>query len=221
MKKSLTVLLVALLSAGAVATATPQTQFNRGEFQIDIGAWSPMANISRGTGFSHSWDFAGGLTYGLSDKLALQYQYWGLKSKSRDYSDHSDLSGQQHEVNLLYSLSPKIAAYTGYSRIHFSKSDADGPYDSNDTNSVAQIGVIAKTSVAKNLDIYAKGALGTHKTSLWEAGLGYSFTPDLDFSMGYRHLDTDRHSSVHDSNGTFQGMIAMLSYRFGAPKAQK
>ena len=62
MKKSLTVLLVALLSAGAVATATPQTQFNRGEFQIDLGAWSPMANISRGTGFSHSWDFAGGLT---------------------------------------------------------------------------------------------------------------------------------------------------------------
>lgn len=221
MKKKLDVLLVTLLSACAVATATPQTQFNKNELQLDLGAWNPMANISKGTGFSHTWDFAGGLTYGLSDKLGLQYQYWGLKSDSRDYSDHTDMSGQQHEVNLLYSVSPKLAAYAGYSHINFSKDDVDGTNHSNDTNNIAQIGLIAKTPIAKNLDVYAKGALGTCQTSLWEAGLGYSFTKDLDLSVSYRHLNTDRPSSHRDYSGTFQGAVVMLSYRFGAPKAAK
>jgi hypothetical protein len=38
--------------------------------------------------FGHSWNFAGGLTYGLADKLGLQYQYWGLKSKSENSSSY-------------------------------------------------------------------------------------------------------------------------------------
>ena len=220
MKRKLAALLVALLSVSAVATATPQTQFNKGELQVDLGAWDYQANISRGTGFFHTWDFAGGLTYGLSDKLALQYQYWGLKNKTYDATDHTDLSGQQHEVNLLYSITPKIAAYVGYSRIHFAKDDVDGPRNSSDTQNVAQLGVIAKTPIAKNLDIYAKGAVGTCQTSLWEAGLGYSFTPDLDLSLGYRHLNTDRNTNQR-SSATFQGVVAMLSYRFGGPKVNR
>jgi hypothetical protein len=37
MKKSLAALVVALVAASAVATATPQTEFNKGEFQLGPG----------------------------------------------------------------------------------------------------------------------------------------------------------------------------------------
>ena len=62
--------------------------------------------------------------------------------------------------------------------------------DVSNTNNVAQIGLIAKAPLAKNLDFYAKGAVGTKKTTMWEAGLGYSITPDLDINAGYRYLTT-------------------------------
>jgi OOP family OmpA-OmpF porin len=216
-KKSLAALVVALVAASAVATATPQTQFNQGQFQIDLGAWNPGASVSSDTNFKHNWNFAGGLTYGLTDRLGLQYQYWGLRSNTEDSSFVSDISGQQQEVNLIYSLSPKIAAYAGYNRIHYNADIIGGPtFDK--VNNVAQLGLVAKTAIAKNLDIYAKGALGTQNTSLWEAGLGYSFTPDLDLSAGYRHLNTKNYD---EHSATFKGMVAMLSYRFGGHKAAK
>ena len=218
MKKSLAALVVALVAASAVATATPQTEFNKGEFQLDLGAWNPGASISNDAYFGHSWNFAGGLTYGLADKLGLQYQYWGLKSKSENSDAYSDLTGQQQEINLLYSLAPKVAAYVGYNRLH-AEIDANPEFSSTEkTNNVAQLGLVAKTAIAKNLDVYAKGAVGTKHTSLWEAGLGYSFTKDLDLSVGYRHVNTE---NIDEHSATAKGIVTMLSYRFGGHKAEK
>lgn len=147
MKKSLAALVVALVAASAVATATPQTEFNKGEFQRDLGAWNPGASISNDADFGHSWNFAGGLTYGLADKLGLQYQYWGLKSKSENSDAYSDLTGQQQEINLLYSLAPKVAAYVGYNRLH-AEIDANPLFSSTEkTNNVAQLGLDRKSVV--------------------------------------------------------------------------
>lgn len=217
MKKSIAALVIALVAASAVASATPQTEFNKGEFQLDLGAWNPVADMDNTVTHSHSWNFAGGLTYGLADRLALQYQYWGIKSKSDNPSIYSDVTGQQQEINLLYSLAPKIAVYGGYNRINPSI-DFYHLGSHGSANNVAQLGLIAKTALAKNLDIYAKGALGTKHTSLWEAGLGYSFTKDLDLSVGYRHLNTEHND---DHSATYKGIVTMLSYRFGGHKAAK
>jgi OOP family OmpA-OmpF porin len=219
MKKSLAALVVALVAASAVASATPQTEFNQGEFQIDLGAVNTGADVSNDATFGHSWNFAGGLTYGLANKVGLQYNYWGLKSKSDNTDAYSDLKGQDQEINILYSVAPKVAAFAGYNRIHASI-DGYGINDGTDefTNNVAQLGLVAKTEIAKNLDIYARGAVGTKHTSLWDAGLGYSFTKDMDLSVGYRHLNTEL---TDDHSATFKGMYAMLSYRFGGHKAEK
>jgi OOP family OmpA-OmpF porin len=215
MKKSLAALVVALVAASAVATATPQTEFNKGEFQLDLGAWDPVADMASQLDSNHKWNFAGGLTYGLADKLGLQYQYWGIKS-GVNTTGYSDISGQQQEINLLYSLAPKVAVYGGYNRINPSIDFYGASHGS--ANNVAQLGLIGKTAIAKNLDVYAKGALGTKNTSLWEAGLGYSFTKDLDLSVGYRHLNT-KHNDEHSA--TYKGIVTMLSYRFGGHKAAK
>ena len=57
---------------------------------------------------------------------------------------------------------------------------------------------------------------------MWEAGLGYSITPDLDISAGYRYLNTkladggdSTFGNKDDANISYKGFIAGLSYRFG------
>ena len=57
---------------------------------------------------------------------------------------------------------------------------------------------------------------------MWEAGLGYSITPDLDINAGYRYLNTkladkgDMPGLKDDANISYKGFIAGLSYRFGS-----
>ena len=111
----------------------------------------------------------------------MQYNYYGLKTKS------PSLDSNSQEVNAIYSLDQNLAVYAGWNRIHNS---LDDNYFGSKTNNVAQIGVIAKANLTDKLDVYGKAALGTQKTSLWEAGLGYSITQDLDVNAGYRYLNT-------------------------------
>lgn len=223
-RKSLVLAAVMAACATSFAFATPQTQWEQGQWQIDLGAWNPEASVDadkilgNGHGGDVStdtkWNFQGGLSYGLSDKLALQYGYYGLKT---DYKDNDVTDGEQHEVNLVYSINKNFAAYAGWSRIN----NEIGNW--SQANNIAQIGLIAKAPLAKNLDFYAKGALGTKSTSMWEAGLGYSITKDLDISAGYRYLNTklaDKNevavgTPVQDANISYKGFIAGLSYRFG------
>ena len=44
-----------------------------------------------------AWNFNGGVTYGLTDKAAAQFQYYGLNS--------DDTDGRSHELNLLLQCS--------------------------------------------------------------------------------------------------------------------
>lgn len=220
-KKSLVLAAVMAACATSFAFATPQTQWEQGQWQLDLGAWNPKAEVD-GDNFigglhpdstDSKWNFQGGLSYGLSDKLALQYGYYGLKTDGN--GQLPDTEGDEHEVNLVYSLNKNFAVYAGWNRINNDLGNW------SQTNNVAQIGLIAKAQLAHNLDIYAKGALGTKSTSMWEAGLGYSITPDLDISAGYRYLNTELADEGElvglkdDANITYKGFIAGLSYRFG------
>lgn len=226
-KKSLVLAAVMAACATSFAFATPQTQWNQGQWQLDLGAWNSKASVDSSNwakdkwpggqeDTDSKWDFQGGLGYGLSDKWALQYNYYGLKTKS-DNNKSYKTDGDEHEVNLVYSINKNFAAFAGWNRI---KNESE---DVSQTNNVAQIGLIAKAPLAKNLDFYAKGAVGTKKTTMWEAGLGYSITPDLDISAGYRYLNTklaDEGDNTFgalkdDANISYKGFIAGLSYRFG------
>lgn len=64
--------------ATSFAFATPQTQWNQGQWQLDLGAWNPKAEIDssnwKGSDFQEKtdskWNFQGGLSYGLTDNGA-------------------------------------------------------------------------------------------------------------------------------------------------------
>ena len=224
MKKKILVLAAAVAAcATSFAFATPQTQWEKGQWQVDLGAWNPKADVDEGNFVGGSgdsstdskWNFQGGLSYGLTDKWAVQYSYYGLKT---DADGEKATDGNENEVNLVYSLNKNFAVYGGWNRIQNKLPNYD---DYSQTNNIAQIGVIAKAPLANKLDVYAKGALGTKNTSIWEAGLGYTVTPDLDINAGQRYVNTksadkgDLDGLKDDANITYKGFIAGLSYRFG------
>ena len=66
MNKKLLALLAVAAVGVSVAGATPQTQFNKGEFQVDLGAAHSKAKTEHFNADA-KWNFDGGLTYALSE----------------------------------------------------------------------------------------------------------------------------------------------------------
>ena len=205
-KKVVVSTLMALVAGASIASAAPQTTWDQGEWQLDLGAWAPKAKVD-GVSSDTKWNFNGGLGYAISSKWALRYDYHGLKTKAGEFKT----DGDEHEVNLVYSLGKNVALFGGWNRIN-----NDLGKLGSDTNNVAQFGVATKFPLAKNLALYADGALGTEKTSLWEAGLAYTINKDWDLNAGYRYVDT---KLTDDNNIKYRGFLVGLSYRFGGHKA--
>jgi len=206
-KKLLASLVVAGMCVTAVAGAAPMTDFHSGVGQLDLGAWDMKAKddyVDGGT----KWNFNGGLTYGLAEKIGLGYEYHGLKSQSFTWDNKEyEFNGQEHEVNVYYTLDPKVAVFVGWN--HIKAAD-------DITNNVAQLGFVGKAPLGSdNFNIYGKIAGGTKSTWLGEAGLAYTFAKDLDLNVGYRYLQT----KAYDDTFKFKGLILGLSYRFGGHKA--
>lgn len=220
MKKRALLLAAVAACVTSAAFATPQTQWQEGQWQVDLGAWNTEAsyNLDKIDGVggdvstSDKWNFQGGVTYGLNDRWAVQYNYYGLETKANHETDEAGTDGNSQEVNALYSINKNFAAYAGWNRIKNSVFTDIAEDSYSKTNNVAQIGIIGKAPLTDKLDVYGKAAIGTKNTTIWEAGLGYSITDDLDVSAGYRYVNT---KLVDDANISYKGFIAGLSYRFG------
>lgn len=200
-KKILALLAVAAVGV-SVAGATPQTQFNKGEFQVDLGANHMEDKANTIDDSKAKWDFDGGLAYALTDKTALQYGYHGMKHKSDGDSYNADM----HEVNVIQSLNKNFAVYGGWGRIK---------HEDMKANNIAQAGIIAKAPIGSKVEVYGKAGIGTKKTTTWEAGLGVKATEDLDINAGYRYINTEMDD---DNNISYRGPVVGLSYRFGGHK---
>lgn len=248
-KKAFAVAALAAACVTSMAFATPQTQFQKGQFQLDLGAWNVKSSVdmsnfdattmpAAGAGTAYTgtktsdskWNFTGGLSYGLSDKWGLEYAYHDLNTKKEGIKG---TDGDEHEVNLVYSLNKNFAVYGGWNRIKNSKDSFSR------TNNIAQLGLIAKAPLAKNFDIYGKAAVGTKHTTIWEAGLGYTIGKDFDLTAGYRYVNTrlaekgqtalgftntnlsgvtNPAVATSDANIAYKGPFVTLSYRFGGHK---
>ena len=203
----------AVLAAAAALTmsvyASPQTEFTKGQWEINAGMWNTKAK-TRTYKDNSAWNFNGGVTYGLTDKAAAQFQYYGLNS--------DDTDGRSHELNLLYSVHPQVALYTGYNHITMSDFPTGVFGAEKRENDIAQIGIIARQPINEVLDLYAKGALGSKNTSIWEAGVNFTLDENIDLNAGYRYLNTE---GSRDKNVSYQGWLAGVSYRFGGGSDRK
>lgn len=196
------VLAIMALSALGIATvgATPQTTFEKGQAQINLG-YSNIQGEQGSYNSKHKANLDTGLTYAVNDKTAIQYNYQGLNTK---IAKGWNSDNRMHEVNAVRSLNDHVAIYGGYANI-----GGDAFHNNKD---IAQVGVVAKQQLGHSpVEAYAKGALGTNDTSLWETGLGYKATDDLDINAGYKQINT---ANGDDSSVTFKGFTAGASYRF-------
>ena len=175
--------LVALLAAVSIGvSASPQTTFEKGQWEVNAGMWDAKA---RSSGFKSGgeWDFNGGVTYGLSDRTAVQFQYYNL--------DTDNTGGESMEFNYIYSLRPDVAAYAGYNRVSMTGLPSTLFGKTKRENSIFQIGLIGRKHLNEDLDLYGKVALGTDSTTIWEAGLNYEIDDNLDVNAGYRYMNTE------------------------------
>lgn len=229
-KKLLASLVIAGLCMASAAGATPMTEFHKGQGQIDLGAWQHTGKYdsSPELDFGNKWGFNGGVTYGIAEKWGIQYAYHNLNvgnaSIDGSWGDFkTSLDGNQHELNVLYSFDPNAAVYAGWNRIHIDGDASGTVYNDSfrnitggSTNNVAQLGIVAKTAIAKNLDLYGNFAVGTKSTLMGEAGLGYAFTPEWELNAGYRYLKTD-----FDDKMEWKGFLVGVTYKFGKAKEAK
>ena len=222
-KKLLTAVVLASMVVASVAGATPMTEFNKGEGQIDIAGWQHGGKFD-GNGPKLSGDskigFVGTATYAIANKWGLQYGYHDLTTGDLDKGlSNLHVGGYQNEVNVLYSFDPHAAAYVGWNQIHINASGSaynnitgeTTTGDGSKTNNIAQLGIVAKTALANKLDLYGNFAVGTKSTFMGEAGLGYNIAKNLDLNAGYRYLKT----SISDADCSWKGFFVGLSGRFG------
>ena len=156
----------------------------------------------------------GGLTYGLTDKFALEYMYHGLKSKNGDNTVAAN--SDEHKINLLYSINKNFDGYVGWNRINNS-----GDAGASQVSNIAQLGLIAKVPLGKEANLYARGSVGTHSPYVWELGASTCITKNADLAIGWRQVkntDDSGNAAVGDVCSKYKGLFASVNFRFGGSK---
>ena len=175
MKKILLGAVALSLLATSPAYAAPMTSMEKGKGKVD--AAFTMGSSLKSEDGDESSDLGGnnryrlGVTYGLGDKLGIDYKY---AAHAGDY----DSSVQSHQLNLMYQFNPNVAAFVGY--VH-NRAKVLG--ESNNQNGY-QVGVLGNMKIAKRTTAWASIGLG-NKITAYEIGVGYDLTKNFDVNLFY------------------------------------
>lgn len=218
MKKS------ALIAAAAVATmvcsgvsAAPLTDYTAGKTAIDLTFRSSDLN-DKGPGYDVSFDkktnLDWGITTGLGNKFAIQYNGYNAKSDDtlRYNGSIDNLELKTQEFNVLYQIDKNISAYTGVVK---SKATWNNDESSNEKSKM-QFGLIGSTKIADKTTAYASVAVASDFTN-WKIGVSQEIAPNLDFNVDYRRMQVknltgDTYTGSDDI--TTKGLGYGVTYKF-------
>lgn len=208
MMKKIVITLAAAMIVSSVSFASPLTDYDQGSVAIDLNmSISPKVKAD-GESLDAKNRFGAAVTYGLSDKWAVQYKYADNKSKNYtfEYIEPDDYEKatlnarlSANEFNVLYQLDPNIAAYVGWVRAttKINGSYIAGPGADNITESGSdtekqskngyQVGIITKIRLGDNLNGWAAVGAGNKITS-YEIGLGYDLSKNAEWNVFYRNV---------------------------------
>lgn len=182
-----------------VATASPLTDYSAGKVAIDLD-WrnTELQGSYAGTyalDFKKKYSVDGGITIGLGNKFAFQFNAFNPTPKPTDMavfsgdSFTSKLSSQQY--NIMYQFKPGFAAYTGVMHASGSFEDLDGgPWATTDDRNIWQFGVVATTKLSDKATGYGIVGVGKDLTN-WVAGISFQVTPNTELNISYRDLKID------------------------------
>jgi hypothetical protein len=232
-KTALIAITAATMLTASVGFAAPLTDYSAGKIAIDltwrnsdINAKTSSDNISFDKKYNLDW----GITNGLGNKFAIQYNGYNAKAKDTvEYSDTSEtykMSGKlkTQEFNVLYKLNQNLSAYTGVVRVKgtFDSNDTINGVttlssDSTDTKNKIQFGLIGSTKIADKTIAYASVAVASDFTN-WKIGLSQEITPNIELNVDYRRLQAKNlavnNAYINNVDITTKGLGFGVTYKF-------
>lgn len=236
MKKQILLTLgLTMLLLTSLSFASPLDNYDQGNVAIDLSlSISPDIKMENSTD-SYKLDaknrLSTGITYGLGNKLAVQYKYADNKSKDDVYispfgagylKQTASVGIEAHELNLLYQVNPNFSAFVGWTRatVKFNGASEWNDYVGN-AGSVSgkesqsqngyQVGVIGQTKLADNLTGWASLGAG-NKILAYELGVGYDIAKNTELNLFYRHA---KYKDFNDSgNAITKGLGLGVTLKF-------
>jgi predicted porin len=204
-KKAILAMAAATMLTTSIGFAAPLSDYSAGKTSIDL-TWRQSdvktTDSEAETSFGKKSNLDWGITTGLGNNFAIQYNGYNAKSKDAvSWSDvdetgisHVDLKTQ--ELNVLYKLNKNVSVYTGLVRLKAEEnanvSYTDGsPSEtesySTKTKNKIQFGVIGSTKLAEKTTAYAQVGVASNFNN-WKVGVSQEIAPNVEFNVDYRRL---------------------------------
>lgn len=224
MKKSLSMTLV-LAALTTTCFAGPLTDYTQGKASIDLSIRPNLSITGTDSGGDAKWnsksntDF--GLTYGLGNNFAIQYNY--STADTKDYTGtisgfpitgHGSLNSQ--EFNVLYKLDNNLSAFIGATRTTNDIDTSLGSIAGKSSNGY-QVGFIDTTKIADKTNLYGIVAAG-NKLASYTIGVSQALGGNTEFNLFYK---TVKYKGLeYDGIGGYEydykvkGLGCGLTYKF-------
>ncbi len=212
MKKKIFLTLAAAMAVTSVSLASPLSNYDKGNLAIDLTtSISPKVDVDVAQLGGASDDaknrLGAGITYGIGNRLALQYKYADNKTKDyfyeettpSDYNNETDsVQIFAHELNVLYQVNPNFSAFVGLTKTSakLNWSHNYGPNSGNIIDSQSgtvkqsqngyHVGFIAQTKLADKVTGWASASAG-NKLTAYEVGVGYDVAKNTELNVFYRN----------------------------------
>lgn len=179
MKKKVLTALVATMVIGSVSAMAAPAEIQDDQFNITMGySISPSSDLG-GYDFDVDCGFYGNVTYGLTDKWALQYDYSHYSYGGDGWNEGK---GDASEVNVLYKLTPHLNAYAGY--VYYGENYAGDGYDTQG----CQVGLQGWYPLSDKFKLFGKAGIGNN-SQIYEIGAGYALADNWDLDVSYRYAE--------------------------------
>lgn len=232
-KTAILAITAATMLTASIGFTAPLTDYSAGKTAIDLTFRNSDVDATASGNHSLSKTFDGkssidwGITTGLGNNFAIQYNGYNAKSKDKVlYSDASENDSlnfklKVQEFNLLYKLDENISAYTGIVRTKGDMNENDtinGVTTSNgsstNTNSKLQFGLAGSTKIADKTTAYAQVGVASDFTN-WKVGVSQEIAPNLDLNVDYRRIEAKNlTSSGTKVDLTAKGLGFGVTYKF-------
>lgn len=209
MKKRIALgMITALALSTSVAMASP-VEMNEGQFNVNIGvAFSPDTELESGgssVDFDSDESFYGGVTYGITDKWGIQYDYSHYDSSHAGFDYKMDAS----EFNILYKLDPHLNAFAGY--VYAGMNASGHSMETGVHTDGYQVGLAGWYPLSNKFKTFAKVGIGNN-SRIYEIGVSYATSERWDIDISYRDAEYKDFYDTVDMN--YDGIRFGLSTSF-------
>jgi hypothetical protein len=222
-KTAILAMVAATMLTTSVGFASPLNDYSAGKTQVDL-TWRQSDVKAEGDSTDGNFNKKGnmefGITTGLGNNFALQYNNFNGKSKDTDFTNAGGAFSaaatlKMQEFNVLYKVDKNLSVYTGIASVKGSFDSTIGNSES-DTKNKVQFGVIGNTKLSDKTTAYAKIGVASGMTN-WKVGVSQELAPNLELNLDYGSLKVNKmafNNGMGDVDMTAKGIGVGVSYKF-------